>query len=226
MRIRPLVIPVGHAAVIYRDGRRLGVHPAGRVRLGRRQRVHLVDLRERQHVLAPQDIPTTEGLGVRVTAVARWAVIEPAAWLEQAQSPLEVLHVAVQVALRDAVAALSAEQVVSAMRELDVTAAVDAQTRPVGVQTLAVTVRDVVLPADLRAAAAALATARLRGAAQVEAARAETASLRTLANGARLLEEHPALARLRVVQAAPIGAKVVLHLDGPGDRTSGHVPQE
>ncbi len=47
-------------------------------------------------------------------------------------------------------------------------------------------------------------------------ARAETAALRSLANGAKLLDAHPALARLRLVQAAPHGAQVVLNLDGEG----------
>ena len=211
-----LTVPARHAAVVYRDGARVRVLPAGRVRLSWRERPpQLVDLRERQHALAPQEIPTAEGLGVRLTAVARWVVVDPVAWLEQAQTPLDVLHVAVQVALRDAVAAMTIDQVAHGVRDLDVTAAVDAQTRAVGVQTLAVTVRDIVLPADLRSAAAALATAKMRGQAQLESARAETAALRTLANGARLLDEHPALARLRVVQAAPIGAKVVLRLDQP-----------
>ena len=55
-----------------------------------------------------------------------------------------------------------------------------------------------------------LVTARSRGLAQLEAARAETVALRSLANGARLLDEHPALARLRLVQAAPYGSRVVL----------------
>ena len=49
-------------------------------------------------------------------------------------------------------------------------------------------------------------TARQRGQAKLEAARAETAALRSLANGAKLLDEHPALARQRLVQALPPGA--------------------
>ena len=59
-----------------------------------------------------------------------------------------------------------------------------------------------------------MVTARLRGAAALEAARAETAALRALANGARLLDEHPALAQLRLVQSAPPGTRLVLQLGG------------
>jgi hypothetical protein len=58
-----------------------------------------------------------------------------------------------------------------------------------------------------------LVSARTRGQAQLEAARAETAALRSLANGAKLLDEHPALARLRLVQALPPGSSVQLGRD-------------
>ena len=63
--------------------------------------------------------------------------------------------------------------------------------------------KDVLLPPEIRGAATALIVARQRGAALLEEARAETAALRSLANGARLLDAHPALARLRLVQAVP-----------------------
>ena len=76
-----------------------------------------------------------------------------------------------------------------------------------------VVVKDVILPGDLRAAYAELVSARTRGQAQLEAARAETAALRSLANGAKLLDEHPALARLRLVQALPPGSTVELGRD-------------
>lgn len=56
-------------------------------------------------------------------------------------------------------------------------------------------------------------TARSQGQAKLEAARAETAALRSLANAAKLLDDHPALARLRLVQAAPYGTKIVIGLD-------------
>lgn len=58
-----------------------------------------------------------------------------------------------------------------------------------------------------------IVAAKQRSQAQLEAARAETAALRSMANAARLLDDHPALARLRMIQAAPYGSKLVLGLD-------------
>ena len=51
----------------------------------------------------------------------------------------------------------------------------------------------------------------------LEEARAETAALRSLANGARLLDAHPALAQQRLVQSMPPGTRLVLAL-GDGVR--------
>ena len=72
------------------------------------------------------------------------------------------------------------------------------------------------LPGEIRAAALELATAQHRAAVLLEQARAETAALRSMANAAKLLDDHPALARLRLVQAAGPGSRLVLQLsDGP-----------
>ncbi len=62
-----------------------------------------------------------------------------------------------------------------------------------------------------------LVTARQRGQVQLETARAETAALRPMANAAKLLDDHPALAQLRLIQAAPPGTTIVLEVgDQPG----------
>ena len=62
------------------------------------------------------------------------------------------------------------------------------------------------------AAAMQLVTVKATGAAKLEAARAETAALRALANAGKLLDAHPALAQLQLVQRVPYGSKVVLAL--------------
>ena len=62
--------------------------------------------------------------------------------------------------------------------------------------------RDVILPGELRRAYADTALARQRGLAELERARAEAATLRSLANTAKLLEERPGLLKLRTLQVA------------------------
>lgn len=204
-----------HCALRYRHGAFEQLLPAGRHRRRRGQRLVVVDLRERLTQVAPQEVLTSDGVSVRISSVVRWSVGDPVAFAEVSEDPVATAYLAAQVALRDALATLTADDLMSRGRALQtatITAATAEVARRVGVEVVEVVVKDVIVPAPLRAAAAELATARRRGEAQLEAARAETAALRSLANGAKLLDAHPALARLRLVQAAPPGTRIVLGL--------------
>jgi regulator of protease activity HflC (stomatin/prohibitin superfamily) len=205
MSLWSFTVPTRTAYVAYRHGIVQAVLPTGRHRRGWGMTYIPVDLRERLHAIAPQDVPVQDGITVRVSAAVRWRVSDPVAFVERTEDPLAAVHLATQVALREALAPLTVAEVVARGA-----GAPQVDLRTVGVLVHEVVIKDVILPAEVRAAAMELVTARSRGLAQLEAARAETAALRSLANGARLLDEHPALARLRLVQAAPYGSRVVL----------------
>ena len=210
-----VTVPAHSAAVEFVDGTPVRVLEPGRHRRVRRATYLEVDLREQLLAVSPQEILTVDGVQVRVSAAVRWTVADPVAWLERATDPIGLVYLATQVALRDAVAGLTLETVSQRGAGLDaatLTAAVDAAGRPVGLSVLEVVVKDVILPSEVRAATLELATARHRGAAQLEMARAETAALRSLANGAKLLDDHPALARMRLVQALPFGSQLVMRV--------------
>ncbi len=210
--------------VEYVDGSFTRVLGPGQHRRGHEKRTlhRWVYLPARIETLSPQDVLTSEGVSVRATAAIRWAVGDPRVFVEVAHDPAAVVYLAVQVALREALAEYDAMGVVRQARGpvgVALTEAAQATGESVGIDVLEVVVKDVILPPELRSAYAELATARTRGQAQLEAARAETAALRSMANGAKLLDEHPALAQLRLVQALPMGSKVALTLgpDPAGD---------
>ena len=71
----------------------------------------------------------------------------------------------------------------------------------IGITVHAVEVKDVMLPADLKRAFGDVLKAKQEGQAALERARGESASLRNLANAARVLEGNPALMNLRVLQS-------------------------
>jgi regulator of protease activity HflC (stomatin/prohibitin superfamily) len=222
MSLFHVTIAARQVGLEYRHGALTRVLAAGRHRKRFGARVTRVDLRESLLQVSPQEILTTEGIGVRVSAVVRWSVAEPVAFVERTTDPLGTVYLAAQVALREALAGRTVEELGGRRAVLDETAltgAVAGVAQTVGVQVHEVVVKDIIVPADLRHAATEVVTARSRGAAQLEAARAETAALRSLANGAKLLDAHPALAQLRLVQAAPLGSQLVLHVGEPADRT-------
>lgn len=199
-----------------RDGHPTVVLRAGRHRVRRRASYDVVELREQLTGLATQDVPTGDGVSVKVSVTLRWQVVDPVAFSERAVDPVGTVYLAAQVALRELVAGLAAEDVAAAVRAAGAAPLADA-VRPVaervGIEVLGVDVKDVVLPPELRQARAELVVGRHRAQAKLDEARAETAALRSLANGAKLLADNPALARLRLVQALPYGTTLELRTD-------------
>jgi regulator of protease activity HflC (stomatin/prohibitin superfamily) len=226
MNLFTITVDARECALRYRHGRLEQVLPAGRHRRVRGSRYVRIDLRDALLALSPQEVMTSDAVPVKVTATVRWSVGDPVAFVEQSTDPLGTVYLAAQVALRDALAGTSVESLSvrgAALPVDQITGATAAVAARVGVEVAEVVVKDVILPAEVRHAAAELVTARHRGAAQLEAARAETAALRSLANGAKLLDAHPALAQLRMVQSVPAGTQLVLRV-GPPDPASHELP--
>ena len=75
-----------------------------------RSRVEHVDRRPRWLVVPGQDVLTSDGLSVRVSALARWKVVDAARYLTAVASAEADLHTAVQLAVRDAITAVSLDE--------------------------------------------------------------------------------------------------------------------
>lgn len=190
--------------VLFDRGVLVGELEPGRHRLPRRSFVQRVDIRPRTMTPAAQDVPTSDGVLVRVTVVVRWAVSSATTFVTASAAPDAELYTAVQLALRSSVLP-RAHSAVDPEREAiaaEVLAAVGARATELGTEVLDVAVRDVVMPGELRRAALAELVAASEGRAALERARGETAALRSLLNAARLAEEHPALLELRALQTA------------------------
>lgn len=170
----------------------------------RRTSLHRVDLRPRLLTVPGQEVLTSDGLSVRVTTVLRTTITDATTHLTASQDASGDVYAAVQQALRAAVAGMTLEALLGARTTLgpDLLEEVRAAGARVGLAVDEVAVRDVMLPGELRRAYAETVLAREHGRAELERARAEAALLRSLANSARLLEEHPALLRLRTLQLA------------------------
>ena len=215
--INRVTVPVGHSALVYRSGILQRVlSPGAHWVIGT---ATMVEMRERLIALAPQEVLTSDAVSLRVTVALRFAVTDAAAFIETAADPVSAVYLAAQIALRTIVSGVTADDVMQRSDRLDagvVLTAAQAAGARVGVDVREVFIKDVLVPAEIRSAALELVTAKARGAAQLETARAETAALRALANAGRLLDTHPALAQLRLVQSMPYGSRVVLTSGGAG----------
>lgn len=203
--------------VQFTDGRFDKVLEPGRHGYNRRRSSLLtVDMRQRSTIVQGQELLTADGVTLKVSVLVLWRVTDPLAFLTASTGAEYDLYTATQLAIRDAVAAVAFDDVMADRGRLSagLAEATSAHLDGLGVELLSVTVKDLMLPGELRRATTETLLARERGKAELEHARAEAAALRTLANAARLLQDHPALLQLRTIQAAATpGATVVLTPD-------------
>jgi regulator of protease activity HflC (stomatin/prohibitin superfamily) len=190
-------------AVHYRRGQLVGVLEPGRYRhWGSTHRHVRVDMRSLTIAVAPQDIATSDALTVKVTAGLVVRVVDPVAYVEQTVNAYETVYDAAKAALRTIVRARTFEEIAAGIPVEEVPAEVRDAARAVGYEVETFSVRDVIPPADVRRAAEELVTARQRALVALEEARGQSAVLRHLANVAGVLEDHPALASLRLAEVA------------------------
>jgi regulator of protease activity HflC (stomatin/prohibitin superfamily) len=208
-----VTVPAWSTAVIFRDGVRLGERGPGRHWRARRSDWHIVDIRPGILNIPSQEVLTSDGVQVRLSMRATVTVVDATAWFAASAAPAELLYSELQIALRDRVAATELADIAASRSTL--LEGVDTELAPiaatVGAQLSAVALKDITLPQEVRAALANVALTKQRGLAELERARAESASLRSLANSSKLLIDNPALLQLRTLQAASEGATVIIH---------------
>ncbi|WP_019135412.1 SPFH domain-containing protein [Cellulomonas massiliensis] len=208
-----VVVREWERVLTYRDGlfeRELG---PGRHRVRRWRRTFArVVVRPRVVVLPLQEVLTGDGLSVKVSLTAMVRVDDPRAWHERVDEPDDLLHTALQLALREQVAGRTLDELLAARADVAEGArtATAALVAEVGLVVERVSLRDVVVPVELRRAAADVAAARAEGLAALERARSEVAATRALANAARLVEGQPGLLQLRTLQAIEAGGATVV----------------
>jgi len=214
-------VPEGQAGLLYQHGKYVGTLPAGRhLRWGRHLALTLADLRKTQVTIAGQETLTADNVGLKLSLLISVQVADPARAAHETRNWMGDVYAAGQLALRNAVAGVTAEALLS--KRLELGAALLEQLLPaaekIGVRVHSAEIKDVMFPAELKRAFAEVLKARQEGQAALERARGESAALRNLANAARLLEGNPALLNLRVLQslASAAGANQTLVMGVPG----------
>jgi regulator of protease activity HflC (stomatin/prohibitin superfamily) len=183
-----------------------------------------VDLRIRTLVVQGQEILTADKVTIRVTVLAKLRVTDPAAAILKVDNYVAQLYGDVQLALREAVAARTLDELIAekAVLGAKVLGALQLTASAYGVELLEVGVRDLILPGELKAQFTRVLEARKGAEANQIERREEVAATRSLANTAQLLEKNPVLMKLKILESlekiARSGAKIVL----PADFLSDH----
>jgi len=215
------LVPEGYAGLLYHQGKFLKVLGAGRhIRWGRHFTLGAQDLRKAALLVAGQEVLTADNVGLKISLHVTYQVTDPAKAAHDTQNWQGDLYNGAQLALRSVVSGVAVEALLNQRLELgaQLLARVQPEAAKIGINVLAVEVKDVMFPAELKRAFADVLKAKQEGQAALERARGESASLRNLSNAARVLEGNPALMNLRLMQsltaAQHAGNTLVLGMPG------------
>lgn len=207
-------------AVLFEQGKQARVLSPGQHKYNeKRSQVTNVDLRARVMRVAGQEVLTADGVAVKCGAVVVYQVTDPLTWVMAAggySNAEELMYLDVQLALRDLISATQSADLLSSRNAWahDFAPVTPQGAATYGVTVTSASVRDLTFPGDLKSKFAQVAVAKQEAAASLERARGEQATLRSLANAARLIEGNPELKSLRALIALEkTGGQIVLKND-------------
>jgi regulator of protease activity HflC (stomatin/prohibitin superfamily) len=169
--------------------------------------VLVMDLRTRVVTVPAQEVLSSDNVSVKASLLLRYKVTHVELAVSAAVAFEEAVYADAQVALREIIGGLAVEDLVAKRDEL--AAALEARVKPkaeaLGLALESAGIKDLIFPPMLRQAFHLVVEARKASQASLERARGEVATLRSLANAARMLENNPALLALKTLQTVADG---------------------
>lgn len=205
-----MVVPMNHRSIHSRNGKFQAVLEPGRYRFfGSGHLFQLFDDRLQQVTLQTQELTTVEGVTVKATVVGLYRIADPMLATSSTADFNATLYTLIQLALRDAVNGLEAEALLATARSLGpkLLETVQPKATNLGLELTELVVRDVILPTEIKAALSEAWPAKKSALAELEAARGKAAVARTLANAAKMYEDHPAMLKVRYIEALEQASK-------------------
>lgn len=193
----------GEVGLVYENGRFVHQVAPGRITLTtlpwRKQEIVRVDTRRKQLNLPGQEMLTSDGFSARLTVAAEYRVVDAPRALHSVENYQAALYTALQLILRDEVQARTLDALLAERNALGAVLLRrgEPEAESLGLALTQTGVRDIVLSAEIKKMLSQEVEAQRAGRAALAAAREETAAMRAKANTARLMQESPALLRLR-----------------------------
>ena len=203
--LEAVTIEAGHAGLFFKDGRHEATLAPGAYAFWKgvaKTRILDVDLRELVVDVAGQDIMTADKVTLRLNAVVTYKVADPVKAVTTVEDYRQALYREAQLALRGVIGTRELDVLLSdkdaVARELD--GIVRVRVAGFGVEVVALGIRDVILPGEMKDLMNKVTEAKKAAEAALITRREETAAMRSQANTAKILESSPTLMRLRELE--------------------------
>jgi regulator of protease activity HflC (stomatin/prohibitin superfamily) len=203
--LETVTVEAGHAGLFFKDGRYEAMLAPGAYAFWKgvaKARVLDVDLRELVVDVAGQDVMTADKVTLRLNAVVTYKVADPVKAVTTVEDYRQALYREAQLALRAVVGTRELDALLgdkdAVARELD--GIVRARVAGFGLDVVALGIRDVILPGEMKDLMNKVTEAKKAAEAALITRREETAAMRSQANTAKILETSPTLMRLRELE--------------------------
>lgn len=210
-------VPAGKVAVLTIDGATPTLLEAGTYtfwNLGARHEAKLVEMRWQAREVVGQDILTRDRVTLRVNVTATYRITDALVAVGAVKDFGETLHLALQLAFRKTLGAVTLDQLLADKVSVNAEAAeiVRAEMAGLGVEVGEIALKDVILPGEMRDILNQVVAAQKEAEANVIRRREETNAARSLLNTARVMAENPVMLRLKELEALEVIAGKVERL--------------
>jgi len=199
-RFTSLTVQDTQAVLLFRDGQFQEVLPPGKRRFWRSGcSVRVYDMREQQLAVMGQELLTADQVSLKASALLTYRVKDAVTLYRSSTEPYSMVYADLQLALRQVVCSDTAEAFLQtkAGQGDKLMALMTERAASMGLALIRAEVRDVMLPGALKRSYMSALQERQEAQAALEKARADTATLRTLANAAKIVRDNPELLQLR-----------------------------
>ena len=192
----------GFAGVYFKDGAYVDTFGPGRYMFWKNMakvKFHHVDMRETVLDVAGQEIMTSDKVTLRLNAVITYRVVDAFKSVSVVDDSKQALYREAQLALRAVIGTFDLDTLLSDKEKVarDLEDTVKDRAAEFGIEVLALGIRDVILPGDMKDLMNKVIEAKKAADANLIMRREETAAMRSQANTAKLLDNNPTLMRLR-----------------------------
>lgn len=189
--------------LLYKDGRFAGpLTPGKHTLLSAGNEVIVLDGRIQNVSIPGQEVLTSDNIGIKVGLVASYRITDAPLAVNTVDDYKKAFHQSVQLALRTAISEKTLEEVLAARNEISqqMESTVATEAEGLGLALLTLQIRDFIFAGEVKKVFTDILKAQKEGLVLLERARGESAALRSLANSAKMLEQNPGLANLRMLQ--------------------------
>lgn len=164
--------------------------------------VKTADTRVQQMEISGQELLTKDKAALRVSFFVKYRITDIQIALANNKEYEKQLYVLMQLALRECVGALTLDELLARKETLsrEILSESAKKAANLGVQLLEAGIRDVILPGDMKEILNQVLIAEKKAQANIITRREETASVRSMLNTAKLMEENEMLWKLKEME--------------------------